>query len=40
MAKWESITIPIKFGGMRIINTKRMNECLPVKWIWKIVNRE
>jgi hypothetical protein len=40
MAKWKSITIPTKFGGMRIINTKRMNERLPVKWIWKIVNRE
>jgi hypothetical protein len=32
MAKWESITNPRDFGGLIIINTRRM--------IWKIVNRE
>jgi hypothetical protein len=38
--KWESLTVPREFGGMGIINTRRMNDCLLAKWIWKIVNRE
>jgi hypothetical protein len=25
---------------MGIINTRRMNDCLLVKWIWKIINKE
>jgi hypothetical protein len=37
MAKWETISIPKDQGGLGIINTSIMNECLLVKWIWKIV---
>jgi hypothetical protein len=40
MAKWESITNPRDCGGLGIINTRRVNDCLLVKWIWKIVNKE
>jgi hypothetical protein len=40
MVSWKSITVPRDFGGLGIINTRRMNDCLLVKWIWEIVNRE
>jgi hypothetical protein len=40
MARWGSIITPKEFGGLGIINTRRMNDCLLAKWIWKIVNRE
>lgn len=36
MAKWVSISRPKDQGGLGIINTRIMNECLLVKWIWKI----
>jgi hypothetical protein len=36
MAKWEMVSRPKDQGGLGIINTKIMNECLLVKWIWKI----
>jgi hypothetical protein len=28
------------FGRLGIINTRRMNDCLLVKWIWRIVNKK
>ena len=32
---------PKDFGGMGVINTRRMNEALLSKWIWRIIkNRE
>jgi hypothetical protein len=37
MAKMDTICRPEDQGGMGILNTTRMNECLLVKWIWKIV---
>lgn len=37
MAKWEMVARPKDQGGLGIINTKLMNECLIVKWIWKIM---
>lgn len=36
MAKWEMVSRPKDQGGLGIINTMIMNECLLVKWIWKI----
>ena len=36
MAKWDTLSKPIDQGGLGIINTKIMNECLLVKWIWRI----
>jgi len=36
MASWDSVSRPKDKGGLGIINTKLMNECLLVKWIWKI----
>ena len=36
MAKWEMISRPKDQGGVGIINTRIMNDCLLVKWIWKI----
>jgi hypothetical protein len=40
MDKWDSLTVPKEFGGLEILNTRMMNDCLLVKWIWRIVNRE
>lgn len=37
MLKWEAVARPKEYGGLGIINTRIMNECLIVKWIWKIV---
>ena len=36
MAKWDTLSRPKDQGGLGIINTQIMNECLLVKWIWKI----
>lgn len=38
MAKWEMVARTKDQGGLGIINTKIMNECLLVKWIWKILH--
>jgi hypothetical protein len=37
MAKMDTVSRPKDQGGLGILNTSRMNECLLVKWIWKIV---
>ena len=37
MAKWEMVSRPKDQGGLGIINTRLMNDCLLVKWIWKIL---
>ncbi|KAL5647880.1 hypothetical protein ACJX0J_042235 [Zea mays] len=37
MAKWEMVTRPKDQGGLGILDSRLMNECLLVKWIWKIV---
>jgi hypothetical protein len=37
MAKWEMVTRPKDQGGLGIINTRTMNDCLLVKWIWRIL---
>jgi hypothetical protein len=37
MARWEIVSRPKDQGGLGVINTEIMNECLFVKWIWKIV---
>ena len=36
MAKWDTLSRPKDQCGLGIINTQIMNECLLVKWIWKI----
>lgn len=36
MAKWDMVTRSKDQGGLGIINTRLMNDCLLVKWIWKI----
>jgi hypothetical protein len=36
MAKWKMISRPKDQGGVGVINTRIMNDCLLVKWIWKI----
>jgi hypothetical protein len=40
MAKWEALATPREFGGLRIINTRIMNGCMLVKWVWRLVNKE
>jgi hypothetical protein len=37
MAKWEMMSRPKDQGGVGIFNTRIMNDCLLVKWIWKIL---
>ena len=39
MAKWIAMARPKAQGGLGIINTLLMNECLITKWIWKIDKR-
>ena len=36
MSKWDTLSRPKDQGGLGIINTQIMNECLLMKWIWKI----
>lgn len=35
MAKWERVPRPEDQGGLGVINSKIMNKCLLIKWIWK-----
>ena len=37
MAKMDTICRPRIQGGLGLVNTRLMNECLLTKWIWKIV---
>jgi len=37
MAKMDTICRPRIQGGLGLVNSKLMNECLLTKWIWKIV---
>jgi hypothetical protein len=34
------VSLSQRIDGMAIINTRRLNDCLLVKWIWKIINKE
>lgn len=36
-AKWEMVSRPRDQGGLGIIDTRTMNDCLLNKWIWKIL---
>lgn len=36
MARWELVCCPKDQGGLGIMNTRITNECLLVKWIWRI----
>lgn len=38
MVKWEALCRPKDFGGLGVLNTQIMNECLLVKWIWRIIH--
>ena len=38
MAKMDTICRPRTQGGLGLVNTSLMNECLLTKWIWKIEN--
>ena len=40
MVKWETACRPKDQGGLGIIDTHIMNQCLMVKWIWKILKNE
>jgi len=41
MVRWENVCFPKVYGGMGVINTRKMNEALLTKWIWRILeNRE
>jgi hypothetical protein len=36
MVKWHVVCRPKDLGGLGIINTQVLNECLMTKWIWKL----
>jgi hypothetical protein len=40
MLKWSVVCRPREFGGLGIINTQILNECLMVKWIWKLYQQK
>jgi hypothetical protein len=40
MVKWKAVCRPKQLGGLGIINTRVLNECLLVKWIWKLYNQK
>ena len=41
MVRWENVCFPKDYSGLGVINTRRMNEALLTKWIWRILeNRE
>jgi hypothetical protein len=40
MVKWEDVCRPREYGGLGIIDTKIFNECLMVKWIWKLYKQK
>jgi hypothetical protein len=35
MVRWGAVCRPRDMGGLGIVNTRILNECLMVKWIWK-----
>lgn len=37
MVRWPVVCRPRKLGGLGIVDTRLMNKCLMVKWIWKLV---
>ena len=36
MVKWERVCVPKDFGGLGILNTRRLNEALLMKWVWRM----
>lgn len=36
MVKWEAVCRPKDFGGLRVLNTRIMNDCMLSKWMWRI----
>jgi hypothetical protein len=40
MIRWSAIYRPKEQGGLGIVNTRILNECLMVKWIWKLYSQE
>jgi hypothetical protein len=40
MVRWHAVCRPKDFGGLGIIKTQVLNECLMTKWIWKIFNQK
>jgi hypothetical protein len=40
MIRWSAICRPKEQGGLGIVNTRILNECMLVKWIWKLYSQE
>jgi hypothetical protein len=40
MVKWTTMCRPKQYGELGIINTHILNECLMVKWIWKLYTKK
>jgi hypothetical protein len=39
MVRWDAVCRPMDLSGLGIINTQTFNECLIVKWIWKMYHQ-
>jgi hypothetical protein len=40
MINWQAVCRPKDFGGLGLINSRVFNECLMVKWIWKLYQQK
>jgi hypothetical protein len=40
MVKWSAVCRPKQFGGLGIVNTQILNECLMTKWMWKLYHQK
>jgi hypothetical protein len=38
--KWSAVCRSKQFGGLGIINTQILNECLLTKWVWKLYKQK
>ena len=36
MVSWGALCRPKNYGGLGILNTRVMNDCLMAKWVWRI----
>jgi hypothetical protein len=40
MVIWDVVCRPREFGGLGILNTQVLNDCMMAKWIWKLYQQK
>jgi hypothetical protein len=40
MVRWDVVLWPREFGGLGILNTQVLNDCMMAKWIWKLYQQK